>query len=237
MLTGTFTLVARCERTGKLGVVTSTAIPAGGSICPFVTRFGALSTQSFNNYYFGIDGQQLLGEGLAADDVLDRLLTGDPGRELRQLLIVDAAGHSAAFTGSACVEVCTHLNGPNYAVGGNMLTDSEVIDAMADCFERESALSLVDRLMSALEAGQAAGGDKRGKQSAALKVVSPHSLIPVCDLRVDEHQAPVLELRRILEVAKVQLFPFLRSMPSRLNPSGTLSQDLAAYLARAVDDR
>ncbi|WP_171026221.1 DUF1028 domain-containing protein [Mesorhizobium comanense] len=237
VLTGTFTIVARCQATGELGVATSTAIPAGGAICPFVTRYGALSTQSFNNFYFGIDGQRLLAEGLPARSVCDVLLRTDPQREMRQLLVVDAGGGSWAFTGRECVASHGHRTGDGFAIAGNMLSGELVLDAMADAFCGASNLELTDRLMVALEAGQSKGGDKRGKQSAALKVAGSGSEVPICDLRVDEHPSPVAELRRILEIARRQLFPFLRSMPTRTRPEAMLTAELSHYLQRSVEDR
>jgi uncharacterized Ntn-hydrolase superfamily protein len=237
MLTSTFTILARCDATGEIGVAMSTAIPAGGAICPFVTQHGAISTQSFNNYYFGIDGQQLLAEGLRADEVGEALLRRDPGRELRQLLIVDGSGVGWAFTGRGCIAACGHRIGSGCVVGGNMLSNETSLDAMVDSFQSSRVASLTDRLMGALEAGQRNGGDRRGKQSAALRVSRPRGMIPVCDLRVDEHTDPVTELRRVLEIAKIQLFPFLRSMPTRTHPDGALTEALSAYLARTVVER
>lgn len=236
-LTGTFTITARCPWSGALGVGVVSAIPAVGAICPFVSQRGALSTQSFNNYYFGIDGLRLLDEDCEPALVQDWLLRDDPERELRQLLIVDHHGRASAFTGSQCVRERGHLVRPGFAIAGNMLSSEGVLQAMADAFESTGELELTDRLMITLEAGQNSGGDKRGKQSAALKIVGPESAVPVCDLRVDEHPEPVRELRRVLNVAKEQLLPFLRAMPTRRRPGGSLSPELAQYLGMPVRDR
>lgn len=210
----------------------ATAIPGAGAICPFVSRHGAISTQSFNNYYFGIDGLAHLTEGLSAAAVGDVLLRGDPRREWRQLLIIDASGSSWAFTGSQCTGQAGHRLGNGYAVAGNMLVSGDVLTAMAECYEASASsdASLSERLLRVLEAGQAAGGDKRGKQSAALKVLGRASLVPLCDLRVDEHVEPVRELRRVFEVAKRQLFPFMAAMPNREQVEGSLTRELSALL-------
>lgn len=233
----TFSIAARCDRTGMLGVAVSTAVPAVGALCPHARAgLGAISTQSFNNPYFGIDGIRLLAEGLSSEEVISRLIAGDPDRELRQVIAVDAAGRPAAFTGKECVAWNGQITGPNYAVAGNMLTGPETIQAMASAFESNADKELPERLMRVLEAGQAAGGDKRGRQSASLLVVHREEY-PYCDLRVDEHADPVAELRRILEVAKVQLFPFVSTMPTRDNPAGRRDDRVTADLLVPVTER
>jgi len=217
----------------------ATAIPGAGAICPFVSRHGAISTQSFNNYYFGIDGLAHLAEGLSASVVGQILLRNDPGRERRQLLIVDALGASWAFTGSECLAENGQLLGNGYAVAGNTLSGKEVLTAMVSSYEASGTTDtrLSERLMQVLEAGQAAGGDKRGKQSAALIVMGRESLVPLCDLRVDEHQDPVRELRRIYEVAKEELLPFMASMPTREEVGRSLTGELSDLLALAPSKR
>lgn len=192
----TFSIVARCPQTGELGVAVSTAIPAVGAINPFVkARVGAIATQAASNPYLGIDGLSLLAGGLSAAQTLERLLTLDADRESRQLCIVDAHGGVAAFTGEEVQPGKGHFVGEGYVVAGNLLVSEETIQAMADAFETADG-PLADRLLTALEAGQAAGGDKRGRVSAALIVVKDAEY-PHVDLRVDEHADPVAELRRI----------------------------------------
>lgn len=195
----TFSIVARCPQTGELGVAASTAIPAVGAINPFAkARVGAITTQAWSNPYLGMDGLGLLAQGLSAVEVLERLLRADPDREKRQLGIVDARGGVAAFTGEEVQPWKGHREGRGYVVAGNLLVGDETIQAMAEAFERARG-PLGDRLLVALEAGQAAGGDKRGKVSAALLVVRDEEY-PYFDLRVDEHTGPVAELRRIFDV-------------------------------------
>lgn len=226
----TFSIAARCSRTGMFGVAVSTAVPGVGGICPFPgAGIGAVATQSWVNPYLGIDGLALLAQGFSAQQALDKLIAEDPGRADRQVGIVDKNGQSAAWTGSDCVPWCGHITGEDFSVQGNMLVGAPTIEAMADAFARAVALDLPERLLVALEAGQAAGGDKRGKQSAALKVMDTEEY-PYCELRVDEHRFPVAELRRVFEVARHQLLPFMRGLPSRRNPLGGIGQDVTAML-------
>ncbi len=226
----TFSIAARCERTGMLGVAVSTAVPGVGGLCPFIApNAGAVSTQSWVNPYLGIDGVTLMTKGMSAKAALKKLIAGDPGRDVRQIGLVDKKGQSAAFTGKDCVPWAGHLTGKNYAVQGNMLVGEPTVQAMAEAFARAKELTLPERLMGVLEAGQAAGGDKRGRQSAALKVYYKEEF-PYLDLRVDEHRHPVAELRRVFEVARHQLLPFMKGMPSRKNPLGDLPESVARML-------
>jgi len=226
----TFSIAARCSRTGMFGVAVSTAVPGVGSLCPFAKAgVGAIATQSWVNPYLGIDGLRLLEDGLSAAQTLERLLANDPGRNVRQIGLVDKHGESAAWSGSECVPWFGHITGSDFAVQGNMLVGEVTVRAMADAFQRAENLDLPERLLVALEAGQAAGGDKRGRQSAALRVMHTEEY-PYCDLRVDEHRHPVAELRRIYEVARHQLLPFVGGLPTRQNPLGNIGQDVQAML-------
>lgn len=226
----TFSISARCARTGMLGVAVSTAVPGVGGICPFVEPgVGAISTQSWVNPYLGIDGLKLLKDGRTAQQALDILMKEDPGRDVRQIGIVDAAGRSAAWSGQSCTAWFGHVTGPDYSVQGNMLVGEPTISAMASAFEASAPLSLPERLVIVLEAGQKAGGDKRGRQSAALLVYKTESY-PYLSLRVDEHAHPVAELRRVFEVARQQLLPFVDGMPSRKNPLGALPKEITDML-------
>lgn len=236
----TFSIAARDEQTGMLGVAVSTAVPAVGAICPFVrSGVGAIATQSFVNPYLGIDGLALLEEGKSAEEALEELIAGDPGRAVRQLSIVDASGRAASYSGEDCTPWVGHLTGDGVAVAGNMLVGEETITAMLEAYSqavgREEA-DLMERLMVALEAAQAAGGDFRGRQSAALKVFHEEEF-PYCDLRVDEHFDPVAELRRVLEVSRVQLFPFLHGLPNRRDPLGTTAAPVRELLRRPPAER
>lgn len=216
----TFSVAARCARTGMLGISISTAIPAVGAYCCFASPgAGAVVTQSWINPYLGVRGLALLREGAAPDDVLERALAQDPGRDLRQVGVVDTTGTSAAFTGAGCTGWAGQLTGPGYAVQGNMLVGSATLDGMQEAFLSSADEDLPERLLRTLERGQREGGDKRGRQSASLLVVHEEAY-PLVDLRVDEHPDPVAELRRVWEVARRQLLPFVRTMPTREHPAG-----------------
>ena len=224
----TFSIVGRCERTGQLGVAVSTAdVGAGRMVTWAKAGVGAVATQSWPNLYLAIDGLRLMAEGKTADAALERVIREDPGREVRQLGIVDARGGSATFSGRDCTDWFGGVNGPGFAAQGNMLIRGETVSAMAHAFESGHDLDLGERLMRALEAGQAAGGDKRGRQCSALLVVDREEF-PLWDLRVDEHPQPVPELRRIYEVARLDLLPFVQGLPTRENPLGTLSDEFVA---------
>ena len=227
----TFSIVARCRRTGMLGVAVSTAVPAVGAVCPYVEPgVGAVSTQSWVNPYLAIEALRLMRDGVSAPDALARVIAADPGRDVRQIGVVDAAGRAAAHTGVACTDWCGQIVEPDMAVQGNMLIGTATVERMAEAFHGCAALDLDERLLLALEAGQAAGGDKRGKQSAALKIFHVEDYAWL-DLRTDEHRHPVAELRRIHAVAKLQLRPFLDGMPKRGEPAGPAPAGVASLLA------
>jgi uncharacterized Ntn-hydrolase superfamily protein len=226
----TFSIVGHCARTGMVGVAVSTAVPAVGAMCPYVrSNVGAVSTQSWVNPYLAIDALKRLEGGHSAEQALAEVLAGDPGKDLRQIGIVDAEGRSAAWSGPACTPWFGHIAESHFAVQGNMLVGEATINAMATTFRRSEMLDLAERLLLALEAGETAGGDKRGRQSAAL-VVHHGEEYPLLDLRVDEHRHPVAELRRILTVARLQLLPFVENMPGRARPGAELPPAVAAML-------
>jgi uncharacterized Ntn-hydrolase superfamily protein len=198
-----------------LGVATSSKALAAGGLVPYCrSGVGAVASQSFVNPYLGIDGLALLEQGLTAERALDRLIEGDPGRDVRQVAIVDRDGRVAAYTGDMCVPWAGHLLGTGYVCLGNILAGEAVVAAMARAFEASVDEELPERLMRALEAAQAAGGDRRGRQSAGIKVFAAEEY-PYCDVRVDDHAEPVAELRRVFEVFKREDLPFLPMMPRR----------------------
>ncbi len=210
----TFSIVARCPRTGMLGVATSSKALAAGFWVPYVrTGVGAIASQAFTNPYLGIDGLTLLEQGLAAERALERLVESDRGRDLRQVGIVDRDGHTAAYTGSKCIPWAGQAEGGGYVCLGNILTGEEVIKAMALAFEASVDEELPERLLRALEAGQEAGGDRRGRQSAGMRVVHIEEY-PYCDLRVDDHADPIAELRRVFTVFQREE-PFHQMMSRR----------------------
>lgn len=237
MYLSTFSISARCARTGMLGVAVSTAVPGVGGICPFVRPgIGAVSTQAWVNPYLGLDAIELLAQGNSAERTVGEVIDADPGRAVRQLGVVDAAGRSFAWTGEECTDWAGQKTGPDVSIQGNMLVGPATLEAMFESFAASADESLPERLVKVLEAGQAAGGDKRGRQSAAM-VVFETERYPHIDLRVDEHADPVRELRRVFEVAKLQYLPFVAGMPTRENPLGALGDDVTEMLMRAPADR
>lgn len=225
MRAGTFSIVAYDTAAGACGVAVSSGIPAVGSLCVFAQAGrGAIATQAWINPLLGIDGLELL-RSHSAEDTLRRLLAGDPEPELRQVAIVDSGGRAIAHTGEQTDLWSGHRFGPGYSVAGNILLGEETITAMAQEFEAATSSPLQERLLCALEAGQAAGGDVRGKQSAAL-YISNGEPYPYLDLRVDDHSAPVAELRRVYEVVRRELLPFLEALPTRRNPRGRFGEVL-----------
>lgn len=233
----TFSIAARCPRTGQLGVAVASAVPAVGAMCPYLRAgVGAVSTQSWVNPYLALHVLDRIGRGERAEAALSAVLAADDRADLRQVGLVDANGAAAAWTGSGCTEEAGHRRGPGYAVQGNMLASPAVIDAMAEAFEGSAALDLDERLMRVLEAGDGAGGDRRGKQSAALKIVDREDY-PSLDLRVDEHTAPIAELRRILTIARRQLVPFVAGMPRKHGPAGALPDEVSAMLLKPPGER
>ncbi len=211
----TFSIAARCPRTGNLGVATSSkALSAGGQVPYVKSGVGAIASQSFVNPYLGIDGLVLLGQGLPAERVLDRLIEGDAGRELRQVGIVDKEGRTAAYTGERCIRWAGAVTGAGYVCIGNILAGEEVVKEMASSFALNGDEELPLRLLLALESGQEAGGDRRGRQSAGIHVVADEEY-PLCDLRVDDHDDPVQQLRRVYEVWEREELPFLGLAPMR----------------------
>ncbi len=205
MPTSTFSLVARDPGTGDLGIAVASKYLAVGAVVPWLAAgVGAVATQAWTQTSFGPDALKLLEEGLSAGEALDRVLAEDDHADRRQLGVVDADGGTANFTGRECLAWAGATDGEGYTVQGNLLAGANVIASAAAAYEgAPSFRPLPERLMSALEAGQEAGGDVRGQQSAALVVVRlklGHSGFNdrLIDLRVDDHPTPVAELRRLL---------------------------------------
>jgi uncharacterized Ntn-hydrolase superfamily protein len=199
----TFSLAAFDPEARQWGVATQSKFLAVGSVVPWAEAdAGAVATQSYANPRYGPDGLALLRQGIAADEVVRRLTEADDGRETRQLGVVDARGGAATFTGSECHDWAGGRTGEGYAAQGNILVSGETVDALATTFEETRGRPLAERLIDALAAAQEAGGDSRGQQSAALLVVEKDggyaNLSDVLvDLRVDDHERPIDELRRL----------------------------------------
>lgn len=195
----TFSIVALLPETNEVGVAVATRRPAVGGRVPFARRgAGAVASQAISNPWLGALALELLAAGSGAQAALRGALAVDPHPELRQFHLVDAGGDTAAWTGEATPDWKGHLQGQGFSVAGNHLAGPEVVPRMAEAFQSSRGEELADRLLAALEAGQAAGGDARGKQSAALLVVR-NEPFPYLDLRVDDDPEPLVALRRILD--------------------------------------
>jgi len=215
----TWSLLARDE-SGALGVAIASKFFAVGALCPGVLAGkGALSTQALMNPHYRDAGLAALGQGVAPEEIVRRLTGDDEGRDVRQFHVMDASGRSAAHTGRNCIDWCGHRSGAGYSVAGNMLAGPEVVDETARAFEEASARPFAERMILAMKAGEAAGGDKRGRQAAALIVHTTESYA-FLDLRVDDHPDPLSELRRLYEVSLDRFQPFLSCIPSRARPAG-----------------
>ena len=198
----TFSIIARDPESGAFGIAVSTAVPCVGAMVPHVQPgIGAIATQSYTNVRLAIDGLPLLERGMSPEEALTSLLAKDGGAATRQCAGIDARGRIFAYSGSECVDWYGSRTGENYSVQGNMLVGKGTIDAMAEAFEASMG-HLASRLLKALEAGQAAGGDKRGRESAALLVAPFLEDDGKIDIRVDLHDDPVAELRRIFDAMR-----------------------------------
>ena len=220
----TWSIIARDSASGAFGVAIATRFFAAGSLCPYAqSGVGALSTQALVNPHYGRQGLELLRAGVGAPEVVKRLIAPDEGREQRQLHVIDAAGRIGQHTGKQCIDWCGALVGDGYSVAGNMLAGERVIQETARAYEASRSRPFAERLIAALEAGEAAGGDKRGKQSAALLIHSTEEY-PELSLRVDDHAAPLVELKRLYEKAHERFIPFMRCGPSKARPWGELDR-------------
>src|SRR5258708_5852663 len=216
----TWSIVARDASSGAFGIAVTTKAFAMGARCPHaMSGVGAIATQSFTNPMFGTRGLRVLREGVSAGDVLEVLVARDDGRAIRQVHLIDAKGRNAAYTGASCVGWCGHRLGDGFSVAGNMLVGPDVVDDTFQSYAASAGQPFAERLIGALDAGQAAGGDKRGRQSAVLLVYSTEDVAEI-NLRVDDHPEPLVELRRLLGVYYRDSAPFRAIFPTRARPSG-----------------
>jgi uncharacterized Ntn-hydrolase superfamily protein len=220
----TWSIIARDTATGQIGVCVATCAFAVGARVPSVaTGVGAVASQAFVNPYYGPRGLELLRAGAPAADVVRILTEADEGRDDRQMHVMDMQGRSAAYTGAGCVDWCGHLVREGYSVAGNMLAGAAVIEETARAFAANPQLDLARRFLAAMKAGEAAGGDKRGKQSAAM-LIHDGEEYPRVDLRVDDHADPLAELARLEEVGWVRYMHYRKFMPSKARPFGVLDR-------------
>jgi uncharacterized Ntn-hydrolase superfamily protein len=231
----TWSLIARDSATGAFGIAVATKNFAVGSRVPHIAaRIGAVATQALVNPFYGVNGVKLLRAGKSPDEIVATLLATDDGRDQRQVHVMDAAGRIAAHTGKACVDWCGHTRGDDFSVAGNMLAGPAVIAETAKAYAANAAQPFPRRLIAALKAGEAAGGDKRGKQSAAVVIYGEEEW-PDLDLRVDDHVDPLAELERLEKVSRERWVHFLKFLPSSKNPHGELDRaKIDAGIAAAV---
>ena len=235
----TWSIVAHDPATGAFAVAVTTCAFAVGASCPYVrSGVGAVSTQSMTNRYLGPAILDAMARGLPPAAAIEGALAGDEGRHIRQVHAVDRHGRSAAWTGRNCVEWCGDRAGEQFSVAGNMLAGEAVLADTFAIFMARSDLPLPERLITALDAGQAAGGDRRGRQSAALLLTTTEDF-PDINLRVDDHPEPLSELRRLLGIWRREREPGLRDAPSKANPSGKVDLDAieSGWRARGLDLR
>lgn len=216
----TWSIIARDPASGAFGVaVTTRSLAVGGLVPHGAGRLGAIAIQARVNPLWGVDGMRFLAEGRGAREVIEFLLRPDEGREKRQVHVVDARGEVFAHTGAECVDWAGHVAGDGVSVAGNMLAGPRVVEETLRSFERNATLPFGDRLVSALDAGQAAGGDKRGRQSAAIKLWGGEPY-PILDLRIDDHPEPLVELRRLYDLAQQRYVVIQAAMATRADPAG-----------------
>ena len=220
----TWSLIAR-DADGRFGVAIASRFFAVGALCVHTQRgVGAIATQALMNPLYGPAGLMLLAQGHAPAAVVAALTATDAGAPQRQLHVLGPRGAGAAHTGASCIDWCGHLVRDGFSVAGNMLAGPRVIEDCAEAFEASAGRPLAERLIAALAAGEAAGGDKRGKQSAALRIQG-HEDRAELDLRVDDHTEPVRELQRLYDVSLERFQPFMACLPGRRDPVGELDRN------------
>ena len=219
----TWSILARDPATGTLGAAVATRFFAVGALAIHIEGgVAALATQALINPMYAVQGLPRLRAGEAPDDVAQALLSADAGREHRQLHILDAIGRIAAQTGASCVGWCGSVRGTDLSVAGNMLAGPQVVQQTLAAFEATTG-PMAERLLAALAAGEKAGGDKRGKQSAALKVATLDPY-PDLDIRTDDHPDPIRELRRLYDVSQERFAVFRRFLPGADSPCGVFDR-------------
>jgi uncharacterized Ntn-hydrolase superfamily protein len=216
----TWSIIARDSVSGQIGIAVATKFFAVGARVPHIAAgIGGVATQALVNPYYGIDGVRMLREGKSPDAIIAALIAADEGRESRQLHIMDAWGRIAAHTGKDCVDWCGHVKGDGFSIAGNMLAGAAVLDDTAKAYVASQNLPFAQRLIAAMRAGEAVGGDKRGKQSAALLIHDTEEWSAL-DLRVDDHADPLSELERLERVSRERWVHFREFLPTRKNPAG-----------------
>ena len=221
----TWSIIAR-DASGAFGIAIASRFFAVGALCPHArSGVGAVATQALVNPLYARAALDALAQGNSPAQVLETITAADEGRAHRQVHLVDARGRSAAYTGASCIDWCGHTDGEHFSVAGNMLAGPQVIAATATAYHAHPKLPFAERLIAALAAGDAQGGDKRGKQAAALLIHTTEDY-PALDLRVDDHAEPIEELQRLYEKSLERYQPFTACLPSRLRPAGITNRSV-----------
>ena len=221
----TWSLLAR-ETDGTFGVAIASKFFAVGALCVHTQRgVGAVSTQALMNPLLGPLGLKLMQSGSSSQQVIHDLLQTDAGSAQRQVHVLPLHGEAAAHTGESCIAWCGHVSGQDFSIAGNMLAGPQVLAETARVFQATEGMPLAERLILAMQAGEDAGGDKRGKQSAALRIHADEDYLQL-DLRVDDHEDPLLELQRLYDKSLERFQPFLSCLPGRHNPVGLTDRAL-----------
>jgi uncharacterized Ntn-hydrolase superfamily protein len=221
----TWSIIAR-DLSGAFGIAIASRFFAVGALCPHArSGVGAIATQALVNPLYAQAALDALAQGASPTPVLEALTAADEGHAHRQVHLIDAHGRIGAYTGASCVDWCGHTAGENFSVAGNMLAGPQVIAATAQAYRMHHKLRFAERLIAALAAGDAAGGDKRGKQAAALLIHTTEEY-PALDLRVDDHAEPIQELQRLYDLSLERYQPFTACLPSRLRPAGITNRSV-----------
>jgi uncharacterized Ntn-hydrolase superfamily protein len=241
----TYSIVARDTETGFLGVAVASRFFAVGALVPHLRHNAAVATQAFVNPMWGLEGARRLSAGEPADLVMADFVKRDQGQHIRQAHMIDSHGKSVAHTGASCIDWAGHEIGDGVSVAGNMLVGPAVVSDTLACYLDNPQLDFVDRLLTAMEAGENAGGDKRGRQAAGLRIHC-HQDYPSHDLRVDDHADPLAELRRLNAVAQERSVHFAKTFATAENFSGTtdrteldrsIAEREAQWLERGISSR
>lgn len=219
----TYSLIAK-GADGSIGLIVASKFFACGAVVPFVSGKVAVASQAFCNPVWGTEGRARMMAGESAGTVIADLAARDEGRAIRQAHMMDVDGGFAAHTGDDCVDWAGHIFGESHSVAGNMLAGPQVIEAVSETYLAHAALPFAERLITAMQAGEAAGGDKRGRQAAGL-VIHRSEAHPWLDLRADDHANPLAELARLWDVAQERYVHFAKGMPSAAQFSGYPTRD------------
>lgn len=220
----TWSIVARDPQTGHLAIAVASRFFAVGCAVPHIRgRVGAVATQAFVSPLYGTDGLAMLGEGKLPEEIITAVTSRDDGCQQRQMHLIDAQGLNAAFTGPKCVDWAGHQVEDNVSVAGNMLAGPQVIEKTLKAYKDLAKAPFAERLLGAMEAGEAAGGDKRGKQSAALVIYRDQDY-PWLRIHADDHADPLTELWRLYQVAQERYLHVAETMPTRDDPHGMIDR-------------